>query len=297
MTYRDLEHYVLPKDRPVQLTVSGGRSSAYKFLHILKANGGLPSNAVPLFLNTGREMEACLRFVKALEDYTGVPITWLERDSRTNTGVRIVAFDSASRQGEPFQQLYTETVAKRRDGTSGVRPLPNPAQRTCTIELKIKTAYRYLRRHLGWERGFYSTLGYRADEPKRVAKKQKSLLRDPKGGEGGVPLWPMYDAGVDAGRVLSFWREMPFDLEEDEETAGLSGNCDLCLMKSAWKLKIMMRFHPERVPFWLAMEARNSDRSDLFRKDRPSLAQLWAEVQAGDMSAPKNDKPCGTCTD
>lgn len=103
----------------------------------------------------------------------------------------------------------------------------------------------------------------------------------------------MADAGVDSGRVHNFWNDpqAPFNLELSSE----EGNCDFCFMKSTWKIKYLMVMHPERIPFWLNLEARGSDRSDNFRKDRPSLQQLWDEVQRGDMGTPQKDKLCGTC--
>jgi hypothetical protein len=156
--------------------------------------------------------------------------------------------------------------------------------------LKVKTAHRYLTKVMGWPQRYWSALGYRADEPKRVARRKRADAI--KLSEGGIGLYLMFDAGVISGDVLSFWRAMPFDLGISSE----EGNCDFCFMKSTTKIKHMMVVYPERVQPWLDFEARVTDRPGLFRKDRPSLAQLWAEVRRGDMSAPDDDKECGTCT-
>jgi hypothetical protein len=101
----------------------------------------------------------------------------------------------------------------------------------------------------------------------------------------------MFEAGVVKKRVNGFWHEMPFDLEIDSEF----GNCLLCFMKSTWKIKLLMALYPDKVSDWIAYEEMPRDRSNRFRKDRPSLRELWEQVLAGDMNAPDNDKECGTC--
>jgi hypothetical protein len=64
----------------------------------------LPPEAVVCFANTGKEDEATLRFVQDCSEQWNVPITWLEfRD--TEELFKIVDFDSASRNGEPFEAL------------------------------------------------------------------------------------------------------------------------------------------------------------------------------------------------
>lgn len=288
--FRALEHYVMPKDVDVQITVSGGRSSAYALLHIFEANGGIPSNCVCTFQNTGFEMNQTLDFIARLDEYIGGQIVYLERDTAEPFKVKVVGHNSAARAGEPFKQLFYDPVAKRKDGTSGLRPLPNPVQRVCTAELKAKTADRYLVKHLGWKRPYLSVIGFRADEPKRVARRKRVNETRPKD-EGGIAFFPMFDAGVTASDVFNFWRGSPLDLDLDSDL----GNCDLCFMKSTWKIKMMMARFPERVQPWIDFEASERDRSNRFRKDRPSLAELREEVERGDFSSPPNDKECGTC--
>ncbi|MEY4953486.1 MAG: hypothetical protein RL299_1910, partial [Pseudomonadota bacterium] len=54
--------YILP-DGNVQISFSGGRTSAYMLHHIAEANGGIPDRAQVVFTNTGREMPQTLDFV------------------------------------------------------------------------------------------------------------------------------------------------------------------------------------------------------------------------------------------
>ena len=49
-------NFKLPNQN-VQISFSGGRTSAYMLYKILEANNGLPDNAKVIFTNTGREME------------------------------------------------------------------------------------------------------------------------------------------------------------------------------------------------------------------------------------------------
>lgn len=289
----------------VGLSISGGRSSAYQAWHIVEANGGLPKGVVAHFANTGRESEETLRFIHRLDQELGLGIVWLEFDMRSNTKVRVVDFETADRSGRPFNEfLYTEI--RRRDGTLGVRPLPNPAQRTCTDQLKAKTWHRYARRHLGWPTQYYTLLGYRADEPKRVARRQR---RDKDGfKETGKGLYLMYHAGVTSDRKEDFWDSAPFDLEMSSD----HGNCDYCFMVSSWKIKERMLMEalsgghaldpeqpPPRLRFWISAEERISDRPGVFRRDRPTYREIWRQVCEGDMEScvageNKADR-CGEC--
>ena len=51
--------YNLP-DGNIQISFSGGRTSAYMLHQILEANGNLPDRVQVMFANTGREMPETL---------------------------------------------------------------------------------------------------------------------------------------------------------------------------------------------------------------------------------------------
>ena len=105
------------------------------------------------FANTGKEVEATLRFVRDCAERWQVPIHWLEYRT-TEAGFPVVDFDTASRKGEPFDAL----IRKR-------QYLPNPVARGCTTSLKIQPMHKFVR-ELGWTE-WDQFIGIRADEQRR----------------------------------------------------------------------------------------------------------------------------------
>lgn len=243
---------------PTCISFSGGRTSAYLLWRVLQSNSGIPDDATVVFCNTGKEDEATLRFVKDCSVNWNVDITWLEyRDSEKLFD--IVNFDSASRNGEPFEQII-----KRRG------MLPNTRARFCTVELKIRTMRRYLQ-SIGWDE-WDNMIGIRHDEQRRVAK-----MRPDHKSEN--PIMPLNSAKVTKSDVLSFWENQSFDLELpiiDGETIG--GNCDLCFLKSLPKIQTLVTQNPERAVWWAKMEDYAQSKTDgdgnRFRIDRPRYADI-----------------------
>lgn len=303
--FRGLDHY-RNFPTPLVVNVSGGRSSAYQAYHFVEANGGIPDGVIFNMNNTGRERPEALDFADRLDRYLGLNLHWLEFDDRQPTKVKRVTYATAARNGEPFERLVRGIVPKRRDGTAGVRPLPNPAQRTCTAQLKIKTLHRYVRRHLGWPTLYHCAIGYRADEKARY---ERRTCEDLKKGtpEGGRGWFPMYQSGARESDILSFWQSAPFDLELDSTF----GNCDFCFMASEWKIKERMvldalenqiKLAPGSTPSprlraWIADEERESDRPGPYRRDRPTYRQMWNAVCEGKMEGSKAGDQCRSCTD
>lgn len=198
---------------PTCISFSGGRTSAYMLRRVLQANGGkLPKDVVVCFANTGKEDEATLRFVQRVSDEWGVPIAWLEfRD--TEKRFEVVSFETASRNGEPFEAL----IRKR-------NYLPNPVTRFCTIDLKIRPIGRYLlsigMAETKTEAENMSMIGMRADEQHRAAKiADKSRI-------------PLVKVGITKKEVGEFWKAQRFDLElPNMNGVTMHGNCDLCFLK------------------------------------------------------------------
>jgi len=247
-------------DGPTCISFSGGRTSAYMLWRVLQSNGGLPGEAAVTFANTGKEDEATLSFVRDCGEKWSVPIAWIEyRDDEQ--GYAVVDFDTASRNGEPF-----EAIMRRR------MLLPNPMSRFCTIELKIRPMARYLR-SIGidgtmTELENFAWVGIRADEPRRAAKI-------------GHERTPLAAAGIGAQDVGEFWRSQPFDLGlPNMNGKTMHGNCDLCFLKPAAQVQSLIAEKPARALWWARMErdiptlGRTVGAGSVFRMDRPSYASM-----------------------
>lgn len=253
-------------DEPTCISFSGGRTSAYMLWRVLQANDGLPDEAIVCFANTGKEEEATLEFVRDCGLHWRVPITWMEwRDAEEpKDRLEIVTFETASREGEPFERL----IKKK-------NYLPNPVTRFCTVELKIKPFANYCRHHLGWDE-WDNMVGIRADEQRRVAK----IRANPSDGMKGIHrLMPLADAGITRADISKFWSEQSFDLKlPNFNGITYHGNCDLCFLKGASQILSLIAEKPERAVWWAAQEGTiNSPgiaNGGYFRKDRPSYAQM-----------------------
>ena len=247
---------------PTVISFSGGRTSAYMLWRVLQSNNGLPSEAIVCFANTGKEEEATLQFVHDCETNWNVPINWLEfRDG--DPSFEVVSFDTASRNGEPFEAL----ILKRQF-------LPNPVTRFCTTELKIRPIHKYLK-NIGWEHQEGSDwVGIRADEIRRA----KKMSRD---------RTPLVSAGVTKEIVGEFWRSQPFDLGlPNMNGVTMHGNCDLCFLKGAKQTQSLIAEKPERALWWAKMESKVQTKKRTFgdgarfRKDRPSYEAMYEYAQS-----------------
>lgn len=259
-------------DSPTAISFSGGRTSGYMLWRVLQSNEGtLPNEAVVCFANTGKEEEETLRFVRDCSAYWNVPIVWLEYRS-DEQGFAVVDFETASRNGEPF-----EAIIKKRNY------LPNPVTRFCTVELKIRVIYKYLKSLGMLDDGLDMMVGIRADESRRVAK-----MRNGRNSESAkiTNIVPLADAGVTVRDVGDFWAAQSFNLELPTYNGRtLAGNCDLCFLKPAGQVASLIREKPVRAVWWAKMEAlalASKPSGAVFRSDRPSYAAMArnAENQA-----------------
>ena len=228
---------------PTCISFSGGRTSAYMLWRVLQSNGGLPSDAVVCFANTGKEDEATLRFVRDCATNWQVPIIWAEyRDD--DKGYAVVDFDSASRNSEPFEAL----IRKK-------KYLPNPVARFCTEELKVNAIAKVALPDSD------TMVGVRSDEPHRVPKMRARGL-----------LVPLVDAGITQADVQTFWKGHPFDLGltyRDGYT--VLGNCDLCFLKGPLHVRSLIRQEPSRAIWWAKQEEFVGA---TFRYDRASYGEM-----------------------
>ena len=239
------------------INVSGGRTSGYMLAAVLAAhNGKLPPLTRAIYTNTGMEREETLVFLRKMAQEWSVEITWLEYAHRPEAvgGIaapkhihKVVDFDTAARNGKPFEALIH---------SGGY--LPNPTQRKCTTELKVRTIERYMRRALGIKK-HRAVLGIRYDEPKRAYKmfKEKDCRTEA----------PLFHAKVTEATVHAFWKAHAFDLGLRPD----QGNCDLCFMKGKRKLIQLIQAEPDSAEWWIKQEDFISDfrpfyRNSTFRK-------------------------------
>jgi len=223
-------------DTPTLISFSGGRTSGYMLHQILQAHGGqLPPDTVVTFANTGREREETLRFVQDCSEHWNVPIIWLEWQME-EPGFRVVTFETASRNGEPFADLI-----RKKSYT------PNAVTRFCTSELKVRVMKHYCQRHLGWTR-WRNAVGLRHDEGRRCLK---AYARNAANKEPFTAWLPLDKARVTHADVLDFWKTRNFDLG----IRGYEGNCDLCFLKARGRLKaIMAEQGPKIADWWIEQE-------------------------------------------
>lgn len=238
---------------PAKISFSGGRTSGLMLRRCLDA--GLDADVHVLFANTGKERSETLDFIHEIETRWRVPITWVEREPCTCTiedgaklehepecpivredapGYRRVTYETASRDGSPFDALVRERNF-----------LPNPVTRFCTQELKIRVMKKWMLAR-GYEH-WTNVIGLRADEPRRVSRIRSSSEKD---------VWdvalPLAEAGITVADVDAFWKAQPFDLRLRK----WEGNCDLCFLKGRAKRTRILRDSPELAAWWIQQEHR-----------------------------------------
>lgn len=214
---------------PILISFSGGRTSAFmaKFISLHESYSKRDKHYV--FANTGKEREETLVFVQRCSEKFGINVIWVEAvvspEKGSGTRHKIVNFKTASRNGEPF-----EDVIKKYG-------LPNKQTPHCTRELKLNPIKSYMR-SIGVS--YYETaIGIRKDEQHRATPKK------------GI-IYPLVDLNVTEEIVRSFWDRQNFDLElKDYE-----GNCDLCFKKSIRKKLTLIKDNPSMADWWIDMEKK-----------------------------------------
>lgn len=225
------------KEKLYAVSFSGGRTSAFLAKYI-KSNPKY-SNSIFVFMNTGKEREETLEFVDRCDKEFNLNLVWLEAvvNMEKGKGVRhkIVDFQSASRNGEPFEQILKKFN------------LPTTFASICSTNLKQDPFKSYLRDNYK-EFEVWTIIGIRADEAHR-----KSLKAEQE-----RIIYPLCDEiKVDSRFIRSYWERQPFDLRlKDYE-----GNCDLCFKKSLKKRLTILKENPAAGTWWKEMEKRYGNES------------------------------------
>lgn len=203
------------------ISFSGGLTSAYMTKQLLDILDKSKYEIIVVYANTGREREETLEFIRDCDLFFQFNTIWVECITNPVHGqgvaARIVNFETASRNGEPFEA----SIAKH--GISNVR------QPICTRELKTSTINAYMRQ-IGW-RKYHRAIGIRVDEFDRMDPnyKKKRIIYPL------VSMWPTRKADI-----LSFWERQTFTLK----LKSYQGNCDCCFKKSLRKLLTIAALEP-----------------------------------------------------
>lgn len=246
--------------RLLVISFSGGRTSAFMAWLLIRRYKGIRDILV-VFANTGKEREETLEFVHNCDLHFGFNTVWIEtcmtHGKRVGAKYRTVTYETASRNGEPFEDVIKKF---------GV---PNVASKHCTRELKSAPITKLIRTY-GYGRYYDMAIGIRADEPKRYKPKPHFFY----------PLFT--DTPVTKLQVNKWWAKQPFDLQ----LKGYEGNCDLCYKKSKRKLLTILVEHPEFACWWDDMETKygtvglnDITRPWVFYRDDTSVMELLEDSQ------------------
>ena len=245
---------------PALISFSGGRTSGFMLHNIIQAHGGkLPKDIYVVFANTGKEAPETLDFVNDIAIKWGIKIHWLELyfgEERPIYRTKEVTYETASREGEPFEALVEHR-----------KYLPNPVTRFCTTELKIMPMKRFMKKN-GYKE-WLNVIGLRYDEPRRVASSRNKK-------EKWTNATPMNDAKHTVKDVSDFWKKQNFDLNLTNAYGKTpAGNCDLCFLKGMDTTLSILRERPEMADWWIKQEQKfGADKGATFRKDRPNYIKL-----------------------
>lgn len=225
------------------ITFSGGRTSAFmaRFIQVNPAYENY--NKLYTYANTGKEHENTLKFIDKCDKEWGLNIVWIEADviheKGKGTKYKIVDFNTASRNGEPFEEVIKKYG------------LPSKLYRHCTRELKEVPMHKFAKEHFG-SKDYKTALGIRADEQHRISANPSYV-------------YPLDLLQLDEKFIRQWWKKQSFDLELKD----YQGNCDLCFLKSVRKKLTLLTETPNLSEWWDKQEKNNyreyQDKFDVYR--------------------------------
>lgn len=196
------------------INFSGGKTSALMTIQNYREGD------IVLFTDTQREHEKTYKFIHDFEAYENIPVTKISYDGG-------------------FRGMLEHTKFKY---------IPNRVKRGCTLELKIKTAKRWLRANYG-KQDYEWLVGFRADEERRVKGYEKRV-------QYIHPKFPLYEAGITKDMVNEYWSKKPYTLE----IPAILGNCTLCFLKGKNAIINILRSYPELAKEWIEDEKISKER-------------------------------------
>jgi hypothetical protein len=212
------------------VSVSGGETSMY-MAWWLTQNAPRYYKLHFIFANTGEERTETLDFIHRCEEEWRLNIVWLEakvHKGKKGTTYNVVDYDTAARDGEPFEEVIKKYG------------IPNHSYPHCTRELKLAPIQAYMKKHHLTDA--WTAIGIRSDEIDR----QRTASVDAK------LLYPFIEwAKVTKKEVKEFWAKQSFNLGLKEH----EGNCRWCWKKSDRKVFTLMQDRPDDFNFPEDMEA------------------------------------------
>jgi len=187
------------------INFSGGKTSAYMTIHEYREGD------LVIFCDTGREHPKTYKFINDFEAFENIPVIRLQ-----------------------YNGGFEKLIEKR-------KAIPNNFKRFCTIELKVKTARRYLR-SLGINK-YQNFVGFRADEPQRISRRKQHWKQV-------EDIFPLYEKGITKAMINDYWLNKPYTLN----IPSILGNCDLCFMKGKNVIINILRTYPELSDKWIEDE-------------------------------------------
>lgn len=232
------------------VSFSGGETSAFMAQWLWK-NKQNEFNMVFVFANTGQENEETLQFVQKCSDFFGFKVYWVESkvSEKSGTSFEIVDFNTASRDGEPFEQVIKKYG------------IPNQAFPHCTRELKLQPIRKFAKYFFNDE--YFTAVGIRSDEADRISKDaRKNKIIYPLINRNYIPKTKQ--------EINFYWSKMPFRLN----LKGYQGNCKWCWKKSLRKLQKIAFNNPEYFEFPRKMEELYGDSKYTFFRNNMSADDI-----------------------
>lgn len=221
-------------ERRLLISFSGGETSGLMAKLAVERMAGEYDAIRTVFANTGQENEETLRFVDQCDLAFGLGVVWIEAVTPPERGIgarcRVVNFETASRNGEPFESMIQK------------HGIPNKVVPLCSKELKTRPITRWAR-EAGWLPGSYDlAIGIRTDEIDRmsVVARERRII---------YPLVSHFPHTKP--KVNEFWQRQPFRLQ----LKGYQGNCKWCWKKSLRKHLTIISETPDAYDFPERMEA------------------------------------------
>jgi hypothetical protein len=222
------------------ISFSGGRTSGYMLWWLWnKWDERNEWDMKVVFANTGKEVEGTLEFVRDCMVKWMIPMVWVEAKyldennkpfSKKGWTVkhRSVTYYSASRNGEPFEEMIS------------ILGIPSTNAPICSDQLKRKVNESELG-SIGWRKGdYFKAIGIRTDEIDRM----NPSFRKHK------IIYPLVSMNPQTKQSINkWWQGQDFNLKIDPDF----GNCDNCWKKDIKRLVRNAKKSPESFDWWQKM--------------------------------------------